>query len=175
MKLHLPSIEISLHGIHLSGRVARLGNRLVRVPYFRGHGVHSPYIYAIVREVFMRKTLMDGDRTVYDLLIEKGVPERRAVQLQNLAIHCGYKGCGYDVTEGDLWIASEQLSNGELLELMARARTERHTVAVLNPYATREREALCNGIVLRHPSTTVDNRGYLLIFNNHLPKQHFRI
>ena len=24
-------------------------------------------------------------------------------------------------------------------------------------------------------STTVDNRGYLLIFNNHLPKQHFKL
>jgi len=34
---------------------------------------------------------------------------------------------------------------------------------------------LCRQIVAAHRSTTVDNRGYLLIFNNNLPKQHFRI
>ena len=36
-------------------------------------------------------------------------------------------------------------------------------------------EALCAQIVSGHRSTTVDNRAYLLIFNNYLPKQHFRI
>ena len=50
-----------------------------------------------------------------------------------------------------------------------------HTVAVMSPYDGRVRQALCAQIVAQHRSTTVDNRGYLLIFNNHLPKQHFRI
>ena len=29
--------------------------------------------------------------------------------------------------------------------------------------------------MLPNDPTTVDNRGYLLVFNNHLPKQHFKL
>ena len=50
-----------------------------------------------------------------------------------------------------------------------------HTVALMSPYDGCERQALCGQIVAEHASTTVDNRGYLLVFNNNLPKQHFRI
>ena len=50
-----------------------------------------------------------------------------------------------------------------------------NTVAVMSPYDGRERRAMCLQIVAAHRSTTVDNRGYLLVFNNNLPKQHFRI
>ena len=75
-------------GLRLSGRMAELRNRLSRARYFRGHGVHSPFVYTIVR-------------------------------------------C--------------------------------------------ERQALCRQLVAAHRSTSVDNRGYLLLFHNYLPKQHFRI
>ena len=34
----------------LPGRVSELRNRLSRARYFRGHGVHSPFVYDIVRE-----------------------------------------------------------------------------------------------------------------------------
>ena len=73
--------------LRLSGRVAELRNRLSRARYFRGHGVHSPFVYDIVREVFMHDGLLPGDRTVYDSLTAAGVSRRRAGQLQNLAIH----------------------------------------------------------------------------------------
>lgn len=49
-------------GRSIYGRVAGLKNRLVRARYFRGHGVHSPFVYAIVRQVFMRHDLLPGDR-----------------------------------------------------------------------------------------------------------------
>ena len=52
-------------GLRLSGRMAELRNRLSRARYFRGHGVHSPFVYTIVREVFMRRELLPGDRALY--------------------------------------------------------------------------------------------------------------
>ena len=73
----------------LPGRVSELRNRLSRARYFRGHGVHSPFVYNIVREVFMRGELLPGDRRLYRALRGAGVPERRAIQLQHVAIHCG--------------------------------------------------------------------------------------
>ena len=137
----------------LPGRVSELRNRLSRARYFRGHGVHSPFVYDIVRSVFMRDDLLPGRRDLYEALLTAGVSRRRAVQLQNLMIHCGYTTFGLNRADAEAG----------------------HTVALMSPYDGCERQALCGQIIAGHASTTVDNRGYLLIFNNHLPKQHFRI
>ena len=161
--------------LRLPGRVAELRNRLSRARYFRGHGVHSPFVYDVVRNVFMRDTLLPGDRALFRELLAAGVPERRAVQLQNLAIHCGYATFGLNRADAELCVATRDLPRAETLALVCAAAEAGHTLAVMSPYDGQVRQALCAQIVARHRSTTVDNRGYLLIFNNHLPKQHFRI
>lgn len=161
--------------LRLPGRVAELRNRLSRARYFRGHGVHSPFVYDIVREVFMRDGLLPGDRSLYEALTAAGISRRRAGQLQNLMIHCGYTTFGLNRADADLCVVLRGLPRAETLALVRAASGAGHTVAVMSPYDGRIRQALCAQIVAQHRSTTVDNRGYLLIFNNHLPKQHFRI
>ena len=69
----------------LPGRVSELRNRLSRARYFRGHGVHSPFVYDIVRSVFMRDDLLPGRRDLYEALLTAGVSRRRAVQLRSSA------------------------------------------------------------------------------------------
>lgn len=155
------------------GGVAELRNRLTRARFFRGHGVHSPFVYDIVRRVFMRSTLLPGPRELYRALRGAGVSERRAVQLQNLAIHCGYRTFGLNRADAEFCVLTRDLPRTETLALLRLAAGR--TVAVMSPYDGSERQALCRQIVSAHGSTTVDNRGYLLVFNNHLPKQHFRI
>ena len=175
-------------GLKFYGRVTELRNRLSRARFFRGHGVHSPFVYDVVRNVFMRDTLLPGDRALFRELLAAGVPERRAVQLQNLAIHCGYATFGLNRADAEFCIATRSLSRTETLalginmparcvivELVGDAAAAGNTVAVMSPYDGRERRAMCLQIVAAHRSTTVDNRGYLLVFNNNLPKQHFRI
>lgn len=157
------------------GRVTELRNRLSRARFFRGHGVHSPFVYDIVRNVFMRDDLLPGDRAVFRALVGAGVAERRAVQLQNLAIHCGYATFGLNRADADFCVATRDLPRAETLALVRDAAAAGHTVAVMSPCDGRERQALCLQIVAAHRSTTVDNRGYLLVFNDNLPKQHFRI
>ena len=159
----------------LPGRVSELRNRLSRARYFRGHGVHSPFVYDIVRSVFMRDDLLPGRRDLYEALLTAGVSRRRAVQLQNLMIHCGYTTFGLNRADAEFCIATRSLSRTETLALVGDAAAAGNTVAVMSPYDGRERRAMCLQIVAAHRSTTVDNRGYLLVFNNHLPKQHFRI
>lgn len=157
------------------GGVSELRNRLARARYFRGHGVHSPFVYGIVRRVFMRSTLLPGPRELYRALRGAGVSERRAVQLQNLAIHCDYRTFGLNCADAEFCVLTRELPRRETLALLRHAAGAGHTVAVMSPYDGSERQALCRQIVSAHCSTTVDNRGYLLVFNNHLPKQHFRI
>ena len=162
-------------GLKFYGRVTELRNRLSRARFFRGHGVHSPFVYDVVRNVFMRDTLLPGDRALFRELLAAGVPERRAVQLQNLAIHCGYASFGLNRADAEFCILTQDLPRAETLALVAAAGEAGHTVALMSPCEGQDRQMLCRQIVAAHRSTTVDNRGYLLIFNNNLPKQHFRI
>lgn len=158
------------------GGLRTLGNRLSRVRHFRGHGVHSPFVYDLVRHVFMRgERLLPGDRTLYDSLLSLGVGSRRSAELQNLALHCGYTTFGIDRVGASLCLLTPGLSRRATVTMVRAASSSGHTVVVLSPYSSRERQALCNSLVSAHGSTSVDNRGYLLLFNNHLPKQHFRI
>ena len=162
-------------GRRFYGGVSELRNRLSRARYFRGHGVHSPFVYDLVREVFMRRDLLPGGRALYDALLMAGVVQSRAIQLQHLAIHCGYATFGLNRADGDLCVVTRDTTRDELLAIVRQAACDGRTVAVMSPCEGRERRALCRRIAAEHGSTTVDNRAYLLIFNNHLPKQHFRI
>ena len=108
-------------GLKFYGRVTELRNRLSRARFFRGHGVHSPFVYDVVRNVFMRDTLLPGDRALFRELLAAGVPERRAVQLQNLAIHCGYATFGLNRADAEFCIATRSLSRTETLALVGDA------------------------------------------------------
>lgn len=153
-----------------------LPSRLRRARHFRGHGVHSPYVYDIVRQVFMQSKLMGDDHLLYDRLVALGVPQRRSVQLNNLATHCGYTRWAIDSLEPvDMIVATLATTYEHLEEYAAYAREQRATLCIVAPYNNANRWNVCKGLVDGHPSTTVDNRGYLLLFNNHLPKQRFRL
>jgi len=162
-------------GQRLGRRIAAVSDRFARARYFRGHGVHSPFVYALVREVFMRTDLLPGDRTLYETLRAGGIAQRQAVQLQNLAIHAGYDTFGVNRADAEFCIVSVGLPQSELPALIRDASERGATVAIMTPYADHERQTLCRKIVAAHGSTSVDNRAYLLLFNNYLPKQHFRL
>ena len=152
----------------------RLRSHLARARFFRGHGVHSPFVYAIVRQVFMKTELREGDRSLYAALRERGVNERRAVQLQNLFIHCGYNRFGMNrATEADLCIATADTPTDRLPQLAEAARRggdALHHGAVCRRRTPQLLQASGGGT----PSTSIDNRGYLLLFNGTLPKQIFQ-
>lgn len=153
-----------------------IGGYVRRARYFRGHGVHSPYVYAIVRKVFMQPKLMVEGHPLYQRLVSLGVPQRRSVQLANLTTHCGYDSWAVDTLERVAMIVATLNTTYEYLEEYARyARECGATLCIVAPYNNANRWNVVKTIIDAHPSTTVDNRGYLLIFNNHLPKQRFRL
>lgn len=154
----------------------RLRSHLARARFFRGHGVHSPFVYAIVRQVFMKTELSEGDRSLYTALRERGVNERRAVQLQNLFLHCGYERFGVNcASDIDLCIVPSDTPTEQLPLLAEAARRQGATLCIMEPYTDVERRNCCRRLTADHPSTSIDNRGYLLLFNGTLPKQHFKL
>ena len=168
MKRSGRTLKARLYGIkHLS-------SRLKRARHFRGHGVHSPYVYDLVRKVFMQSKLVAERHDLYEALKEHGTPERRCIQLQNLVAHCGYEAWSIDrIAECAFIVCTLDTTFDKLQAYADYAREQRLTLCILDPYNNANRWEVCRGIVERHPSTTVDNRAYLLVFNNHLPKQVF--
>ena len=170
MKRSGRTLKERLYGLkHLPGRIRRMR-------YFRGHGVHSPYVYSIVRQVFMQPKLQREEHPLYDCLLDKGVPRRHCVQLDNLVAHCDYNSWVVDNLErADMIVATLDTTYEHLAEYASYARSEGVTLCIIAPYNNAHRWAVCRELIDSHPSTTVDNRGYLLLFNNHLPKQRFRL
>lgn len=159
-------------------RLSILGNRISRIKHYRGHGVHSPYVYNLVRKVFMCKALpQDRENLLYKALVDCNVPVRRAVELQNMLYHCEAESFSIDSTTalGQLHIATTPQPLSEYEKLLAEAAKQGTTVVVLNPYLNREHRTTCAELIMRHHSTSVDNRGYIIFFNNHLPKQHYKL
>jgi hypothetical protein len=170
MKRSGRTLKQRLYGIkHLRSYVSR-------ARYFRGHGVHSPYVYSIVRQVFMSSKLSGERHDLHDALLGCDVPKRRAIELQNLLCHCNYSTWSVDeLVECDLLVASMATTYEHLEQYAQYAREHGITLCIIRPYNNANRWGVCSQIIEQHPSTTVDNRGYLLIFNNHLPKQRFRL
>ena len=174
MKITGRNIKRRLYGLR------SLPSNIKRARYFRGHGVHSPFVYAIVRGVFMQSSLLGEERALYYALIAKGVARRRAIQLQNLMHHLHYDTFCIDPqgTECDncqMIISTIEQPSAMLPSLAQKAQEYGQTLCIIAPSLDRERDTICNSIVASHPCTSVDNRGYLLLFNNHLPKQKFRL
>ena len=163
-------------GRSLKRRLQLLGNRLSRIKHRKGHGVHSPFVYGFVRKVLMTKTLCVVEGTsLYDALLANGVAEKRARELQNTL--CYIEGHSFSINEikGDLSILLSDYPIDKLHEAYEMAKREDITLAMCQPYLNRERQNEVRALIDEHRSTTIDNRAYILFFNNHLPKQHYRL
>ena len=163
-------------GRSLKRRLQLFGNRLSRIKHHKGHGVHSPFVYGFVLKVIMAKTLCDESGTaLYDSLIAVGMAEKRARELHNTL--CYIEGQGYSINEveGSLSILLADYPIEKLHEAYEVAKQNGLTLVVCQPYLNRERQSEVRALIDKHRSTTIDNRAYILFFNNRLPKQHYRL
>lgn len=167
---------MKISGRSLRHRLQLLGNKLSRAKHYRGHGVHSPFVYGLVRKAFMSKKLIEGTGSaLYDSLRTNDVAAKRARQLHNTLKYI--EGQNYSINEvgGDLSILLANYPTEQLREAYEEAKSKGLTLVVCQPYLNRERQIEVRTLIDEHRSTTVDNRAYILFFNNRLPKQHYRL
>ncbi len=170
-------------------RAANYSRTLVRVKHFRGRKVHSPFVYGIVRNAIMKTTPQGDNHTLFDELRCRGFSTRRAAQLQNLYTFRGYTSVVFAEGEGQLitdhsslftpstlCFLMPSLSEADTLALVGQAGGTGAALCMVSPYESRSRRRLARSLVDSHRHTSVDNRGFLLLFSDErLPKQHFKL
>jgi len=164
--------------------LASYSRTVLRVRHYRGRKVHSPFVYGIVRNAIMKTAPQGDDRRLYDELRARGFSAKRSAQLQNLYTFRGFTSAVF--VEGDgglppldahtLCFAMPTLAPSRTEELVRGAGGTGATLCLVHPYEGRGRRRLAQTLVDAHRHTSVDNRGFLLLFTDErLPKQHFKL
>lgn len=179
-------------------------NRHPRFRYWRGHGIHSPFMYGLVRNAFMRSRLRGKDTGLYIRLRDCGVARKSAAALQNLYNYCGSEVRIFPASESALTAPALLIRQQfeQSIEKKYPDREKRRNLCIVLPSATPEMileterfTAQCGGtlvillnrpygkqrktaqsILQRHPGVSIDRRDMLLFFfDGGLQKQHYRI
>ncbi len=164
-------------------KAASYSRTLVRVKHFRGRKVHSPFVYGIVRNAIMKTTPQSDDTALFDELRARGFSTKRAAQLQNLYTFRGFTSVVFAegdssaiIDAGTLCFAMPAISEEEILALVEKTKGTGATLCMVSPHESRRRRYLAQSLVSSHRHTSIDNRGFLLLFTDErLPKQHFKL
>ncbi|MFR9523727.1 MAG: hypothetical protein SNH94_04055 [Rikenellaceae bacterium] len=151
----------------------RITNHLSRLRHFRGHGIHSPFIYSIMRNVFMKRRLQCENVALFEQLQAIASNTQSAYEIANLATHCNLNNFSIDSSAGkELIICSADCHPQRIVSLCHDAATNGITFVILHPYKHRK---LCDQLLKENRSTSLDRFGYIVLFNNNLPKQHYKL
>ena len=154
-----------------------------RVRHYRGHGIHSPFVYSIIRHVFMKRKVTGSDKHLYNALRACGVGNHAAVQLQNLHSYCNYTGFSivdHDnlqlEMDTDFYVILPDVEPGTLNRILNQQAGGNRTVVIMFPRQSRSRMKLCAGMIRNCHCLSIDNRSYVIFFQNpKLPVQHFKL
>ena len=115
----------------------------------------------------MKTSIVGDDCTVFNDLCEIGVPQKRAIQLQNMFNWAGYKSAVY-LTSTDSKVEVSELNDRtvcfvtpdypmeQTLKLCATCAESEAVLCILKPYDSRLRSKACLDIIRTHKHTSVD-------------------
>ena len=129
--------------------------------HYRGHNVHSPFVYGLIRQAIVPRKAKHPDEAAYRELRDSGLPHRAAVQLLNLQAYCPEYA----------------------LRIVPAAQTPHSTApeapaidCLLLPRWTPTRYRQIREQIAAHDGASIDNRRYvLLIHDARLTKKHYNL
>lgn len=153
-----------------------------RFRHRKGHGIHSPFVYSLIRKAFMPKELMDKTRDeLYTILINNKVGKKQAIELQNLYNYCHYSGfviglSNFENNNNNLHILLPKEDNKTLANLVTNCHLSKNAIAIISPYQNRPKQLLCDKLVNNCDCLSIDNRDYILLFfDKNYITQHFKL
>ncbi len=105
-------------------------------------------------------------------LLKLGLSTKRAIELARITALCGYANFTVNTYDEGCDVVLLTSDSQDIEHISQTATSARKAIVVLKPYKQVE---VCNRLLKRHVCTSIDRYDYLLFFNNHLPKQHFRL
>lgn len=161
----------------------------IHLRHFRGRSIHSPFMYGLVRNVFMKSRIDGPDFRLYERLREADISESTAVLLQNLFTYSGMNG--YRLTGAkeetrsaecvrkkgrNLCILLPGVPVRALMEAARKASDHQDILVVLSPHRTRRGRETAQSIRHHYPCVSVDRCNMVIcIFDARLQPQHYRI
>ncbi|MBQ4280087.1 MAG: hypothetical protein IJC16_09075 [Rikenellaceae bacterium] len=157
---------------------------LGHIRHYRGHGIHSPFMYALVRNVLMKRPRKRGDTTLYESLRRQHVGHRTALHIQNLHNYCKYPNVVIldktppveTIVPQTTYIVTGSAGIDDTQAILAPIGESECMLYIVAPRRTRTRLRACREIIRRADCVSVDKGGFMFfVFNRRLQKQHYKL
>lgn len=181
------SVRLPVYNLHVKDDVFKRYTRvkyLLRVRHWRGHDVHSPFTYNLVREALMshrRNRDMSIDPALRRDLAALGLSESRIGRIGRVYNYLGFTSyaIGAESYDGeDMLVLSEEIS-GESLDALAErigGLDKRVCVVITGIYATTDRHSVWHHILKDYDAVCIDLYHLaLVIFDRYLSKQSYKM
>lgn len=145
----------------------------------RGYGIHSPFLYRVVREAIMPLRVRSKEKALYKALRAKGVGRRAATRAHNLLTTLGYTSWSIDEPNGNnegLSIATPECQLQMIEAMVGGLRTRSGAVCVIHRLGDQKRRAICKGLIIGHNCLSASKPTMKLFFSQQgVSKQHIVI
>ena len=165
-------------------RAALYLGAMTHLRHFRGHGIHSPYAYNLVRNTIYKRRIVGHSRELYDAMRALKMPHRASMQIQNIMhyLRCTsfcMVGTASEIKNYDsetLYLTDPYISTDALMKVMHGVRRAEGSMVVVFPRTDGHRHSVCRRLSATEEFLTIDNRRFTLWqFSHKLPKQHYKL
>ncbi|GHV00432.1 hypothetical protein FACS1894159_06140 [Bacteroidia bacterium] len=157
---------------------------MTHLRHFRGHGIHSPYAYNLVRNTIYKRHVVGSDHSLFEAMRSMKMPRRSSVQIQNIMhhLHCTswriVSGVGDMAGLGaeTLVLTHPDIDKEGLLKVFRCVKQGGGSMIVIFPRSNSYRHAICRRLCRKGEFMSIDNRRFTLMqFSPKLPRQHYKL
>ena len=148
-----------------------------RIRHFRGHGVHSPFAYRIVRTIYMKRHTLPACGVVYHALLNAKCDRDGARIIQAIFNDTGCDSC---MLNGHL-ITTANYGNQQCLVIHTNMQyaindNNVYITCFAMPRRNKSYYQACMQAVKNHDGMSIDLRSVILLFHDdRLNKEHIKL